>query len=77
MVQSASVPEPPVRSTVTVRAVLVKAEIGPSMKLAGVAAEATRTRWPTAKAVAVATRLVVKLLEPVPTATEDALVRPA
>jgi len=47
------------------------------MKFAGVAAEARRTRWPTAKAVAVAARFVVKPFEPVAIATADELVRPA
>jgi len=47
------------------------------MKFDGVAEDATRTRWPTAKAVAVAAKLVVKTFEPVPTAIDVVLVSPA
>jgi len=61
----------------TVSEVLVKAVMAPSMKFDGVAEDATRTRWPTAKAVAVAARLVVKTFEPVPTAIDVVLVSPA
>jgi hypothetical protein len=77
MFQLASVPEPPVKSTVMVNAVPAKEAITPSMKFAGVATDAALTLCPTAKAVAVLERFVVKALAPVPTATEVVLVRPA
>lgn len=52
MFQEARVPEPPIKSTLTVSVVVVYAVITPSMKLAGVTVFATRTLLPTAKALA-------------------------
>jgi hypothetical protein len=77
MVQDANVPEPPIKSTPTVKLFEENAVIGPSIKFVGVADEATLTRVPTANAVAVAAKFVVKTLEPVATVVEVVLVRPA
>ena len=53
-----------------------KAVMLPSMKYVGSGGYATRTREPTVNAVLVELRLVVKVLLPVPMATEDEDVRP-
>jgi ABC-type Mn2+/Zn2+ transport system permease subunit len=62
----ASVPEPPVKSTVTVRLVLLKDAITPSMKLVGVLVFAALTLSPAAKADNVDATVVVNTFEPVP-----------
>lgn len=69
--QAAYVPEPPTTSTSTVMDVPLNAVIVPSMKFDGVVVYATRTREPTVKAVFIASRLVVKVLLPVPISTDD------
>ena len=76
MFQSASVPEPPIRSTLTVRAVPENAVMTPSMKLAVFAADSARTRCPTTKALAVDARFVVKAFEPVAIRRDVVLERP-
>ena len=77
MLQSAGVPLPPMASTFTVRAVPANAAMMPSMKFAGVPADASRTRRPTINAVTVSARFVVKLFSPRPIKTALFDVSPA
>jgi hypothetical protein len=64
MVHALNVPEPPLLVMVTVMEVLENVAIVPSIKLAGVGVLNTRTRCPTAKAVAVDARFVVSVNVP-------------
>jgi hypothetical protein len=64
MVHALNVPEPPLLVMVTVIEVPENVAMVPSMKLAGEAVLNTRTRCPTAKAVAVDAKFVVSVNVP-------------